>query len=118
MSNNSKLNENLVMDLNSIKKFIFEEDVNTNKTVDNEITETYGEDDNGKMSLLGRVIHEVKGSDFSNKETIRYDMIKTFLTMLDSVEIDNEISPMSFGQRVVLNTMINYGLIKEVKNNG
>jgi len=117
MDNDSKLNENLVMDLDSIKRFVFEEDSNTSKTHDNEITETYAEDEEGKMTLLNRVIHEVKGSDFSNKESIRYDLIKTFLSMLDAMEINNDITPMSFGQRIVLNTMINYGLIKEINSN-
>ncbi len=71
--------------------------------------------DEGKQVLLSRVIHEVKGSDFTEKETIRYDMIKTFIGMLDNIEIDTAITPMSLGQRMVLNTMINYGLIKEIK---
>lgn len=42
-------------------------------------------------------------------------MIKTFIGMLDNIEIDTAITPMSLGQRMVLNTMINYGLIKEIK---
>lgn len=113
---NKQLNENLVIDLDAVKKFVFEEDSTTDKTHDNEITETYSLDEKGKMTLLNRVIHEVKGSDFSNKETIRYDLIKTFLSMMDDVEIDNEITPMTFGQRMVLNTMIAYGLIKGVKD--
>lgn len=110
-----KLNENLVLDLNEIKEFVFEENTKTEKTHDNEITETYGLNEDGKQELLTRVIHEVKGSDFSEKETIRYDMVKTFIGMLDNVELDTNITPMSLGQRMVLNTMINYGLIKEIK---
>lgn len=109
-----KLNENLVLDLNEIKEFVFEENSKTEKTHDNEITETYGLNEEGKQTLLSRVIHEVKGSDFTEKETIRYDLIKTFIGMLDNVEIDTALTPMSLGQRMVLNTMINYGLIKEV----
>lgn len=110
-----KLNENLVLDLNEIKEFVFEENSKTEKTHDNEITETYGLNDDGKKVLLSSVIHEVKGSDFTEKETIRYDMIKTFIGMLDNVELNTNLAPMSLGQRMVLNTMINYGLIKEIK---
>lgn len=113
--NENKLNENLVFDFNEIKDFIFEERSKTEKTHDNEITETYGLNDDGKQTLLSRVIHEVKGSDFSGNETIRYDIIKTFIDMLDNVEIDTSMTPMSLGQRIVLNTMINYGFIKEAK---
>lgn len=114
----NKLNENLVLDLNEIKNFVFEEIEQNDKTHDNEITETYGLNDDGKKELISQVVHEVKGTDFSEKETIRYDMIKTFISMLDAVEIDTSTTPMSFGQRVVLNTMLNYGLIKEIKGNG
>lgn len=114
MKNNGKLNENFVLDLDAIKEFVFEELVQKEKSRDNEITETYGLDDDGKKKLISQVMHEVKGSDFSEHETLRYDMIKTFLTMLDSVELDTELAPMSFGQRLVLNTMVNYGLIKEI----
>lgn len=114
----NNLNENLVFDLNEIKDFIFEERSKTEKTHDNEITETYGLNDDGKQVLLNRVIHEVKGSDFSDNETIRYDIIKTFMGMLDNVELDTSLAPMSFGQRTVLNTMINYGFIKEMNNEG
>ena len=42
-------------------------------------------------------------------------MIKTFIGMLDNVELNTNLAPMSLGQRMVLNTMINYGLIKEIK---
>ena len=111
-----KLNENLVLDLNEIKEFVFEENAKTEKTHDNEITETYALNDEGKQELVSKVVHEVKGSDFTEKETIRYDMIKTFLTMLDNVEIDTTLTPMSFGQKTVLNTMVNYGFIKEANN--
>lgn len=110
-----KLNDNSALDLNEIKEFVFEENSKTEKTHDNEITETYGLNEKGKQTLLSRVIHEVKGSDFTEKETIRYDLVKTFIGMLDNVELDTTITPMSLGQRMVLNTMINYGLIKEVK---
>lgn len=114
MEENNKLNENLVFDLNEIKKFVFEEDVDLNKTRDSEITETWGVNDEGKQELLSKVVHEVKGSDFSGKQTIRYDLLKTFMQTLDNIEFDTSITPMSLGERMVLNTMVNYGLIKEI----
>ena len=49
----------------NLKKFVFEEDVDLNKTRDSEITETWGVNDEGKQELLSKVVHEVKGSDFS-----------------------------------------------------
>lgn len=110
---NNKLNENLVFDLDAIKQFIFEEDENYATTHDNEITETYGLNDDGKQELLSKVVHEVKGSDFSDKETIRYDLFKSFLEVLGNVEIDNEMTPMTLLERMVLNTLSGYGMIKD-----
>jgi hypothetical protein len=37
------------------------------------------------------------------------------MDVLDNVEIDQEIAPLSLGQKMVINTMANYGLIKEIK---
>jgi hypothetical protein len=37
------------------------------------------------------------------------------MDVLDNVEIDQEIAPLSLGQKMVLNTMGSYGLIKEIE---
>jgi len=84
------------------------------RTSDVEITETQVKDDNGKLETESRITREVKSTN-SNKQTISYDMIKLFMDVLDNVEIDQEIAPLSLGQKMVINTMANYGLIKEIK---
>jgi len=106
-----QLNSNLIYDLDGIKDFIFGND--DGRSSDVEITETQVRNDKGKLETETRVTREVKSTD-SNRQTIRYDMIKMFMDILDNVEIDQEIAPLSLGQKMVLNTMGSYGLIKEI----
>lgn len=104
------LKNNLYYDLNAIKDFVFEEEARNN---DVEVTETLGVTEDHKLETVSKVIREVKTSDFTNKQTIRYDIIKSFIEILNEVDIDNELNPMTFGQQTVLNTMLTHGLIKE-----
>jgi hypothetical protein len=107
-----EINSNFIYDLDAIMDFVFG---GTNeRTSDVEITETQVKDDNGKLETESRITREVKSTN-SNKQTISYDMIKLFMDVLDNVEIDQEIAPLSLGQKMVINTMANYGLIKEIK---
>lgn len=107
-----QLNSNLIYDLDGIKDFIFGND--DGRSSDVEITETQTRNEKGKLETETRVTREVKSTD-TNKQTIRYDMIKMFMDILDNVEIDQEIAPLSLGQKMVLNTMGSYGLIKEIE---
>jgi hypothetical protein len=106
-----QLNSNLIYDLDGIKDFIFGND--DGRSSDVEITETQTRNEKGKLETETRVTREVKSTD-TNRQTIRYDMIKMFMDILDNVEIDQEIAPLSLGQKMVLNTMGSYGLIKEI----
>ena len=108
----NQINSNLIYDLDEIKDFIFGDD--NGRSSDVEITETQVRNDKGKLETETRVTREVKSTD-SNRQTIRYDMIKMFMDVLDNVELDQEIAPLSLGQKMVLNTMGSYGLIKELK---
>ncbi len=107
----NKINSNLIYDLDGIKDFIFGDD--DGRSSDVEITETQTRNDKGKLETETRVTREVKSTD-TNRQTIRYDMIKMFMDVLDNVELDQEIAPLSLGQKMVLNTMGSYGLIKEI----
>lgn len=108
---NKQINSNLIYDLDAIKDFIFGDD--GVRSSDVEITESQSLDDDGKLVTDSRIIREVKSTD-SNKQTIRYDIIKMFMDVLDNVEIDQEITPLSLGQKMVINTMASYGLLKEI----
>ena len=108
----NQINSNLIYDLDGIKDFIFGNE--DGRSSDVEITETQTRNSKtGKLETETRVTREVKSTD-SNRQTIRYDMIKMFMDILDNVEIDQEIAPLSLGQKMVLNTMGSYGLIKEI----
>ena len=109
----SKINSNFIYDLDAIKDFIFDND--DGRSSDVEITESQTKNETtGRLETDAKVTREVKSTD-SNRQTIRYDIIKTFMDVLDNVEIDQEIAPLSLGQKMILNTMGNYGLIKEIK---
>jgi hypothetical protein len=59
-------------------------------------------------------VKEVKVNDYTGQNTIRYDMVKTFIDILDAVEDTNA---MTLGQKITYNTMQAYELIKDIKNN-
>lgn len=105
-------NNQFIFDLDEIVKFVFGE--KEERTHDTEITETYLQPKKGSpVELSSKVIHEVKGSDNTNKQTIKYDMIKMFVDILDGVE--NPSIPSTLGQSLTFNTMVSYGLIKQIQ---
>ena len=106
------INSNLIYDLDAIKDFIFVND--EGRSSDVEITETQVRNEEGQLETQNKISREVKSTD-ANKLTIRYDLIKMFMDTLDNVEIDQELAPVSLGQKMVLNTMGSYGLIKEIE---
>lgn len=110
----NKLSTNLYYDLNAIKEFVFEEEARNN---DVEVTETLAMNDEHKLETLNKVIREVKTSDFSNKQTIRYDILKSFIDSLSDVDIDIDEVPMTFGQHTILNTLTTFGIIKRQNEN-
>lgn len=107
-----KFNENLVFDIDNITDFVFGDP--NDRTNDVEITETYKFDkDSQKMNLDEKQVKEVKVNDYTGQNTIRYDLIKMFIDILDSIE-DAEM--MTLGQQITLNTMQSYELIKNIKD--
>lgn len=107
-----KFSNNLIFDINNITDFVFGDP--NDKTNDVEITETYKFDkDSNKMNLDKKEVKEVKATDYTGQNTIRYDLIKMFIDILDSIE---DTDMMSLGQQVTLNTMQSYEFIKNVKN--
>ena len=107
----NKINSNLIYDLDAINDFIFGN--GESRSSDVEITETQVRNEQGQLEAQTKVTREVKSTD-TNKQTMRYDLIKMFMDILDNVEIDQELAPVSLGQKMVLNTMGSYGLIKEI----
>ena len=105
-----KTTNNFIYDINKICEFIFNNpDESAN---DVEITENYTFDNEKKeMVLNGKVIKEVKTNDYTVQTTMRYDLVKMFIEILNDIE-DTKI--MTLGQSITLNTMEAYELIKKV----
>lgn len=108
-----KNGNNMIFDINKICDFVFGDP--NERTSEVEITEHFGlDEDEDKMVPIGREVKEVKTSDYTGKSTIRYDMIKMFIEILDSIEDPNI---MSLGQKMTINTMESYELIKDLNEN-
>jgi hypothetical protein len=103
-------NSPYIFDINKITEFVFGNP--NDKTNEVEITEHFIFDkDKNKMIPNTREVKEVKVNDYTGQNTIRYDMVKMFIDILDSIE-DEKI--MTMGQNITLNTMKAYELIKDV----
>lgn len=103
-------NSPYIFDINKITEFVFGNP--NDKTNEVEITEQYVYDEKSKTMIPNtREVKEVKVNDYTGQNTIRYDMVKMFIDILDSIE-DEKI--MTMGQNITLNTMKAYGLIKDV----
>ena len=101
-----------IFDINKITEFVFGNP--NDKTNEVEITEHYVYDKDSKtMTPNTREVKEVKVNDYTGQNTIRYDMIKMFIDILDSIE-DEKI--MSMGQNITLNTMKAYELIRDLRD--
>lgn len=100
----------MIFDINKITEFVFGNP--NDRTSDVEITETsVFDEETNKMVPNLREVKEVKQNDYTGQNTIRYDMIKTFIEILDAVE-DTKL--MSLGQKITFNTMKAYELIKDI----
>ena len=101
-----------IFDINKITDFVFGNQ--NERTNDVEITENYVFDKSlDKMVPNTKEVKEVKVNDYTGQNTIRYDLVKTFIDILDAVEDPNI---MSLGQSITYNTMQAYELIKDIKN--
>lgn len=102
-----------IFDLTKINNFIFEPNTSSSN-VNSEIIETYEQDEiTNEFNLNNKVMREVKDNDFSNQQTIRYDLLKIFIQTLMNVSTDGD--DMSLGESVIINTLLHEGIIKEVK---
>lgn len=99
-----------IFDINRITEFVFGNP--NDKTNEVEITEHFIYDKDSKTMIPNtREVKEVKVNDYTGQNTIRYDMVKMFIDILDSIE-DEKV--MSMGQSITLNTLKAYELIKDI----
>ena len=102
-----------IFDLENITNFVFG---NPNeKTNEVEITEEYVYDkESNQMIPNTRQVKEVKVNDYTGQNTIRYDLVRMFVDILDSIE-DPKV--LTMGQNITLNTLKAYELIKDINDN-
>ena len=102
---------NLIFDINKISEFVFGDA--DKRTSEVEITENFIYDrKEDKMIPNTKEVKEVKVKDDVSQFTIRYDLIKMFIDIMDSID---DLSAISLGQEITVNTMEAYELIKELK---
>lgn len=110
----SNLQMNYSLNLDEIMKFVFENE--NNRNTDSEISEFY-ENKGDEIKLSNKTIREIKTRiDSSAESTIRYDLIKTFITSLfDMPSKITAIEELTLGDTIVLNTMLNNNMLTEIK---
>jgi hypothetical protein len=102
----------LIFDINKICEFVFGNP--NDRTNELEITEKFKYDTESKKMLPEvREVKEVKVNDYTGQNTIRYDMIKMFIDIIDSVE---DFNVLTLGQSLTINTLESYGLIKDAND--
>lgn len=91
------------------------------KSKDTEITEGYEKDDNGTMTQVSKIIREVNSQGNMQNDTIRYDLIKTLLSvildkkMMNFGSLENEVR-YDFSFNIAFNTLLKAGIIYEIKD--
>ena len=79
-----------------------------------EISQVYERMDNGELDISSKVEHETKGNGNPQNDMIVYDVVKMLIVSLlenDRIEKDFEYD---FGTTFAMNTLISWGVIKEV----
>lgn len=108
-----EFNKDLVFDINSITDFVFGNP--NDRTSEVEIIESYDYDkDEKKMIPSTRQVKEVKVNDYTGQNSLRYDIIKSLMDKLDTVE---DLDTMTLGETIALNTMEHNGFIIDITEN-
>lgn len=92
------------------------------QNVSNTITQTYGQDDNGKMVLLEKEVGESTDSINEVFSTYRYNTITNILNLImipisdgtGNVILTEDFTTMHFGQKLAFNTLVEMGIIYEI----
>jgi hypothetical protein len=90
------------------------------KSKDTEITEGYEKTDEGDMVQVSKIIREVNSQGNMQNDTIRYDLIKTLLSvvldkkLMSFGNLENELM-YDFSFNIAFNTLLKEGIIYEMK---
>ena len=83
------------------------------------VTQTYARDPgDDEMSLLSKEIMENRLNANDSMVQIRYDFAKTLLdNVMGVASTENTSSSLTFGQKLAINTLVDYGIINVKKMN-
>ena len=90
------------------------------KSKDTEITEGYEKDESGVMMQVSKIIREVNSQGNVQNDTIRYDLIKTLLSvildkkMMNFGSLENELT-YDFSFNIAFNTLLKAGIIYKME---
>lgn len=105
------------VDVSAIEKLCFKSDNEDSNSV--EVTEGYEKNDLGKMDFSSKVIREIKSTGNAQNDTMRYDLFKSFLTVVLEKRqfmygsLENELKfDISFN--IAFNTLLTYNVIYEI----
>ena len=106
------------VDVDKFTKYCLTSD--NEKSKDTEITEGYEKNDNGDMIQVSKIIREVNSQGNMQNDTIRYDLIKTLLSVVLDKKVmsfgnlDNELK-FDFSFNLAFSTLLKTGIIYEIK---
>ena len=101
------------LDINNIIQWVLNPSSPTNSLKETEINEGYDTNDNGDLTMMTKVVRELKTNNSQN-DTIRYDFIKLLLTPFLDVNQDVTMIKGSFRNTVIFNTLIKMEFLKEI----
>lgn len=105
------------LNMEKILDFVFESQ--NEKNAELEVAQRYETNSNGEQELVTTEKREVKGKGNTAIDTIKYDLIKSFLDNLSQFPVhennSENIMPLTVLNIIVFNTMINEGFLIEIK---
>lgn len=106
-------NKVYVLDINKIVKWVLSSPSSTNQLKETEINEGYDTNDNGDLTMVTKVVRELKSNNDQN-DTVRYDFIKFLITPL--LEISKETNNIrdNFSNTLLFNTLLEMEFLKEI----
>lgn len=99
-----------VFDINKIVEFVQYSDKTEVK--ERELTDVLENNGDG-LQITSKVVRETCGAGNPQIDNIKYDIVKNLMVELITFE-DYAVEELPYGLRIVVNTMINEGFLKEI----
>jgi hypothetical protein len=105
-----QIKDDYILNLEGVLDFIFDSRVDNGR--DSEITELYTmNEDSSALELNSKQLREIKSSNDANTYGVKYDLIKGLVDIFLMIDPED----VTFGEAVVINTLLNNELIKKIE---